>query len=70
LRACYCLFYLLNIRQFVSTQSATLVSQKLMYIDANHSRLNKFSRRDNSNFRQLLPELRRIVKNSALVVAD
>jgi hypothetical protein len=54
----------------VGRQSATLVGQKLMYMDADHSGLNKFSGRDDSNFTRLLPELRRMVENSALVVAD
>jgi hypothetical protein len=40
-----------------------------MYIDANYSRLNKFSRANNRNFVLLLPKLQRIVKGSALVVA-
>jgi hypothetical protein len=51
-------------------QSATLVSQKLMYMDADHSGLNKFSGHDDSNFMLLLPELRRMVDNSGSVVAD
>jgi hypothetical protein len=51
-------------------QSATLVSQKLMYMDADHSGLNKFSGCDDKNFVLLLPELRRMVENSGSVVAD
>jgi hypothetical protein len=51
-------------------QSATLINQKLMYMDADHSGLNKFSGRDDSNFMLLLPELRRMVENSGSVVAD
>ena len=54
----------------MSTQSATLVGQKLMYMDADHSGLNKFSGVDDGNFRLLLPELRRMVENSGSVVAD
>ncbi|KAF1364158.1 TPR-like protein [Lizonia empirigonia] len=57
-------------KQFVSTQSATLVGQKLMYMDADHSGLNKFSSIDDRNFMLLLPELQRMVKDSASVVAD
>jgi hypothetical protein len=59
-----------KLKQFVSMQSATLVHQKLMYMDADHSGLNKFSGRDDSNFVLLLPELRRMVENSGSVVAD
>jgi hypothetical protein len=51
-------------------QSATLISQKLMYMDADHSGLNKFSGRDDNNFMLLLPELRRMIENSRSVVAD
>jgi hypothetical protein len=51
-------------------QSSTLVGQKLMYMDADHSGLNKYSGRDDSNFALLLPELRRMVENSGSVVAD
>ncbi|KAF1352876.1 hypothetical protein EJ07DRAFT_158900 [Lizonia empirigonia] len=57
-------------RQIVSRQSATLVGQKLLYMDADHSGLNKFSGHDDSNFALLLPELRRMVENSGSVVAD
>ncbi|KAF1937380.1 hypothetical protein EJ02DRAFT_385756, partial [Clathrospora elynae] len=58
------------VRQFVSTQSATLVGKKLIYMDADHSGLNKFSGTDDTNFIRLLPELSRMVGNSASVVAD
>ncbi|KAF2625473.1 hypothetical protein BU25DRAFT_473452 [Macroventuria anomochaeta] len=57
-------------RQFVSTQSATLVGQKMIYMDADHSGLNKFSGVDDRNFMLLLPELRRMIKDSGSVVAD
>ncbi|KAF2632596.1 hypothetical protein BU25DRAFT_487060 [Macroventuria anomochaeta] len=56
--------------QIVSTQSAMLVGQKLMYMDADHSGLNKFSGVDDKNFMLLLPELRKMVENSGSVVAD
>lgn len=54
----------------MSRQSATLVGQKLMYMDADHSGLNKFSGVHDANFKVLLPELQRMVEGSALVVAD
>jgi hypothetical protein len=41
-----------------------------MYMDADHSGLNKFSGCDDSNFMLLLPELRRMVEKSRSVVAD
>ena len=41
-----------------------------MYMDADHSGLNKFSGVHDKNFALLLPELRRMVEGSALVVAD
>jgi hypothetical protein len=55
--------------QFVGTQSATLIGKKLMYMDADHSGLNKFSGRDEKNFLLLLPELCRMVDNSKSVVS-
>jgi hypothetical protein len=61
---------MVDYKQIVSRQSATLVGQKLMYMDADHSGLNKFSGHDDSNFALLLPELRRMVENSGSVVAD
>ncbi|KAF1951354.1 hypothetical protein CC80DRAFT_210229 [Byssothecium circinans] len=57
-------------RQFVSRQSATLVGQKMMYMDTDHSGLNKFSGADDRNFMLLLPELRSMVENSRSVVEE
>ncbi|KAH7092522.1 hypothetical protein FB567DRAFT_625504 [Paraphoma chrysanthemicola] len=57
-------------RQFVGTQSATLVGKKLVYMDADHSGLNKFSGRQDKNFILLLPELQRMVQNSDAIVKD
>ncbi|KAH7066288.1 hypothetical protein BKA63DRAFT_524118 [Paraphoma chrysanthemicola] len=57
-------------RQFVGTQSATILGKKLMYMDADHSGLNKFSGIDDKNFVRLLPELQRMVHNSDAVVKD
>jgi hypothetical protein len=39
-------------------------------MNTDHSGLNKFSGNDDENFALLLPEIRRMVKNSPLVVAD
>ena len=51
-------------------QSATLVGQMMMYMDSDHSGLNKFSGLNDGNFMRLLPELRRMVEDNASVVAD
>ncbi|KAJ4374688.1 hypothetical protein N0V86_007561 [Didymella sp. IMI 355093] len=56
--------------QFVSRQSATLIGQKMMYMDADHSGLNMFRGADDKNFMLLLRELQRIVEGSKSVVAD
>ncbi|KAJ8105940.1 hypothetical protein OPT61_g9872 [Boeremia exigua] len=57
-------------RQFVSTQSAAVIAQKMVYMDTDHSGLNKFSGADDRNFMLLLPELRKMVENSRSVVAE
>ena len=41
-----------------------------MSLNTNYLRLNKFSRKDNENFKLVLPEIRRIVKDNPLVVAN
>jgi hypothetical protein len=42
----------------------------MIFLDADHSGLNKFSGEDDENFKLVLPEIRRIVKDSALTVAS
>jgi hypothetical protein len=39
-------------------------------MNTDHSGLNKFSGNDDENFALLLPEIRRMVKNGPLAVAD
>jgi len=46
----------------VSSQSATLVGMRRIYLDANHSGLNKFRGEDDENFQLLLPEVKDIVE--------
>jgi hypothetical protein len=41
----------------------------MMFLDADHSGLNKFSREDDDNFKLVLPEIRRMVNDSASIVA-
>jgi hypothetical protein len=53
----------------VSSQSATLLRKRMMFLDADHSGLNKFSREDDDNFKLVLPEIRRMVNDSASIVA-
>jgi hypothetical protein len=57
-------------KQFVGRQSATLVGQKMMYMDADHSGLNKFGGVDDRNFMLLLPELQNMIKNGSSMVAE
>ena len=49
-------------QQTVGFQSATLVGKRRMYLNANHSGLNKFRGEDDENFQLLLPEVKGIVE--------
>ena len=50
-------------------QSAGPVGKRIMYMEADHSGLNKFRGMEDSNFKLLLPEIRRMVKSGPSVVA-
>lgn len=41
-----------------------------MALNADHSGLNKFSGKDDENFKLVLPEIRRIVKDGPSVVVE
>ncbi|TVY32007.1 Protein SERAC1 [Lachnellula subtilissima] len=56
--------------QIVSSQSATLLGKRMMFLDTDHSGLNKFSGSDDQNFALVLPELRRMALGGASIVAD
>ncbi|KAG9239961.1 P-loop containing nucleoside triphosphate hydrolase protein, partial [Calycina marina] len=57
-------------KQTVSPQSASLVGKPMIFLDADHFGLNKFSGEDDENFRLVLPEIRRMIKNSGLIVTE
>ncbi len=42
----------------------------MMFLDTDHSGLNKFSGKDDENFVLVLPEIQRILQDGPLVVAD
>jgi hypothetical protein len=39
-------------------------------LDTDHSGLNKFSGKDDENFKLVLPEIRRMVEDGPLIVAE
>lgn len=52
--------------QVVGSQSASMVGKRMMFLNTDHSGLNKFSGEDDPNFALLLPEIRRMVEGGAL----
>jgi hypothetical protein len=42
----------------------------MMFLNTDHSGLNKFSGEDDENFALLLPEIRRMVERGPMIVAD
>ncbi|EON65753.1 hypothetical protein W97_04992 [Coniosporium apollinis CBS 100218] len=56
--------------RFVSAQSASLLGKRMMFLNTDHSGLNKFSGMDDENFALLLPEIRRMVEGGNSVVID
>jgi hypothetical protein len=42
----------------------------MMFLDTDHSGLNKFSGKDDESFALVLPEIRRMVKNGPSIVTD
>ncbi|CAG8948701.1 hypothetical protein HYFRA_00001822 [Hymenoscyphus fraxineus] len=55
-------------RKLVSTQSASLHGKRMIFLDTDHSGLNKFSGIEDENFALLLPELRRMVDTQMSVL--
>jgi hypothetical protein len=56
--------------QFVDTQSASLLGKRMMFLNTDHSGLNKFGGEDDSNYALLRPEIERIVREGRSVVLD
>lgn len=42
----------------------------MIFLNTDHSGLNKFSGEDDENFALLLPEIRRMVERGPMIVAD
>jgi hypothetical protein len=42
----------------------------MMFLNTNYSGLNKFSGKDDKNFKLVLPEIRRMVEGGPLIVAE
>ncbi|KAH6694361.1 P-loop containing nucleoside triphosphate hydrolase protein [Leptodontidium sp. MPI-SDFR-AT-0119] len=57
-------------KQMVNSQSASLLGKRMMFLDADHSGLNKFGGEDDDNFKLVLPEIRRMVKDGPSIVAE
>ncbi|KAM3067112.1 hypothetical protein ACMFMG_011668 [Clarireedia jacksonii] len=56
--------------QIVSSQSATLLGKRMISLYTDHSGLNKFSGRDDGNFRLVLLEIRRMVEDGPSIVTE
>jgi hypothetical protein len=56
--------------QFVDPQSASLLGKRMIFLNTDHSGLNKFSGEDDSNYALLLPEIERIVREGLPVILD
>jgi len=56
--------------QVVSAQSASLHGKRMIFLDTDHSGLNKFSGRHDKNFALLLPEIHRMIKSGPSIVID
>ncbi|KIN05367.1 hypothetical protein OIDMADRAFT_177562 [Oidiodendron maius Zn] len=56
--------------QVVGPQSATLLGKRMMFLDTDHSGLNKFGGEDDENFLRVLPEILSMVEGGASTVAN
>ena len=54
----------LTLEKTVSSQSATFVSKRRMYLETDHSGLNKFWGEQDDNFQLFLPELKALVSHA------
>lgn len=50
--------------KMVSSQSASVVEKRMIYLNTDHSGLNKFRHEDDENFQLLLRELMEIAKDA------
>ncbi|KAF2499993.1 hypothetical protein BU16DRAFT_233539 [Lophium mytilinum] len=56
--------------QVVDTQSASLLGKRMIFLETDHSGLNKFGGEDDSNYALLLPEIERIVRDAPSIVLE
>ncbi|KAK6605159.1 phosphorylase superfamily protein [Botrytis cinerea] len=56
--------------QVVSSQSATLPGKRMIFLNTDHSGLNKFSGEGDENFTLLLPEIQRMIRDGLSIVVD
>jgi hypothetical protein len=54
----------------VSPQSASLLGKRKIFLNTDHSGLNKFSGEDDENFKLVLPEIRRMVEDGPSIVTE
>jgi hypothetical protein len=54
----------------VSPQSASLLDKRKIFLNTDHSGLNKFSGEDDESFALVLPEIRRMVEGANSIVAN
>ncbi|TVY71302.1 Protein SERAC1, partial [Lachnellula suecica] len=61
---------LINSVHIVNAQSASIPGKRRIFLNADHSGLNKFSGEHDENFALVLPEIRRIVIHGPSIVAE
>ena len=54
----------------MNPQSASLLGKRKIFLNTDHSGLNKFSGVDDENFALVLPEIRRICEDGPPIVAE
>lgn len=55
--------------QFARAQSASIPGKRMMFLDADHSGLNKFSGMEDENFNLLLQEIQRMATDGPSAIA-
>jgi hypothetical protein len=56
--------------QFVTPQSASLLGTRTIFLDTDHSGMNKFGGMNDENFKLVLPEIKRLVDGGPSDVID
>lgn len=60
----------INYMKVVTVSSGTLSGRRMVFLNTDHSGLNKFSGENDENYAWLLPEIQRMVDNSPSIVAN